>query len=1518
MTEEKKNKKLKAFKIAFILLVVFVGIQLIGRFMLTTDLVHNFVKGKITDIANEQLNGSLNIGDLDGDLWKEILLTNVSIDQDEEVVSIDSLYARYEIWSFLKDVYQISEVNISGVQANISEQQDTVFNVQRLIKDSKGDSEAENTDPVQFAIRDIQLRNVNADIYAPSYLPDSQLSIKALDAQASFTKADTLSASLQKLNFYVEQGRLPDPIRIGVEGDYTNKKISLQQLVIETGRSMLMANANTDLADSSVSGQANFNPFSLKDIQPFLDSDIPGDELSMSLSASGTFSDLKLKLNADHTFAPNLEVVAGLSLADQPALTQFGVLGNGLNIAHFTSDSIDAEFGNFRISLSGELTQDISASDIVWGFTFDNVRYENFLLNRVIGSGILKNDDLIGHLGINPEGDEQLNASPTILGVSSEFPKWSAGLHVANLNLQHWLPDGDLKSDLFFRAYAEGVGYELSDSTWNYEFKVVDDFRVFRNDTVSVPDSLAPLLTPENWSFESINSSINDQEIDDFAISGTVNRNRITGNTFLTLDSSRVDASFTLIDFLGEIPTYDYSATAKGFNVAAINQFSDFPTHLTMEIFGEGSRLDLAECSITSTIRIDSSLVNGARVQSLRGQAAFENGILNIEEGSLESDIIEGSFTGRKNFLNQSDPENWLSVDMNVKNIQPLAPLADLNRLNATGMLKGRVSQDTSGVLKGDLELDLNDIYIDTLLTASRVYGQTDLEVAEKRNFDLNLNIVSPVITSLTFQDIQLQTNGFSTEDSLSAEFDLEVIGSDRGRLVQQGVIKSDLSTNLMDIEFETFDLITNESTLALQEAFKMRVRDVSIGTDTLFLKSTSDDTYLNFAIPYADSVEQHAWVDGRNFDFGIMQEVIFGERFLDGILSGNVQLDRDRENVEGSGSFNLSRISYQDVEVDSLAFSFDLTQRNLTASGSVFWEGEEHVNGSMDVPFALFEEELDNSFYEQTVEGTLSIRPTNLERFKPILDSYGYSETTGILSFDGTMTGTAGEPSFSGNINLNEPVISGISLDTVKAGFSYDNVQGGVKVNADVTAADQKAANIVAEVPLSYNFRNFELLLPGESDTISVSVETNDFNLAVFNDFLDERYMRGLQGVLNADFLLEGTKDNMKPIGYIVVSGGRVNVPIAGITLERIRSDMDFTENGLRVNNLSTSSGRGEFKAKGNVTLKGIIPDAVDLSLNANQFRLANTADYNLIVDLDSKLTGDALTPNASGRFTVRSGFIYLDDFGEKTVEEVYLEGEEESSFSPYDSLSLDMVVEIERDFYVRSRDYLDLEIEMVGTLDAQKETNGNLSVFGSLDGEEGYVRPLGKVFTMEESNFTFSGPVENPDIYVKSQHIPPTRQKGEAVVLFYIIEGTAQDPSFRFDSEPQMEEQDIVCYTLFGKPCYSLESWQSVFADGEGISATDVLTDVLLEEVEALATRELGVDVVQIDNTGTAGGTSIKTGWYINDRTFFAIVNEITKSRPKTMFILEYIISEKVDLILTQGDSNQRGIDFRFQHDY
>lgn len=131
-------------------------------------------------------------------------------------------------------------------------------------------------------------------------------------------------------------------------------------------------------------------------------------------------------------------------------------------------------------------------------------------------------------------------------------------------------------------------------------------------------------------------------------------------------------------------------------------------------------------------------------------------------------------------------------------------------------------------------------------------------------------------------------------------------------------------------------------------------------------------------------------------------------------------------------------------------------------------------------------------------------------------------------------------------------------------------------------------------------------------------------------------------------------------------------------------------------------------------------------------------------------------------------------------------------------------------------------------------------------------------------------------------------------------------------------MEQSDVICYAFFNKPCYSLESWQSVFAEENDAESFQALSDVLLDEFETLATRELGVDIVQIDNSGQNGRTAITTGWYLNERTFFSIINELTSSAPKTLFVLEYLLNENWDLIITQGDDSRQGIDVRYQFDY
>ena len=226
-------------------------------------------------------------------------------------------------------------------------------------------------------------------------------------------------------------------------------------------------------------------------------------------------------------------------------------------------------------------------------------------------------------------------------------------------------------------------------------------------------------------------------------------------------------------------------------------------------------------------------------------------------------------------------------------------------------------------------------------------------------------------------------------------------------------------------------------------------------------------------------------------------------------------------------------------------------------------------------------------------------------------------------------------------------------------------------------------------------------------------------------------------------------------------------------------------------------------------------------------------------------------------------------------------------------------------------------MEIEMGGEVDLVKEPNQELQMFGSLEGLDGYARPLGKEFDLEEALVSFYGPVNDPELQIRSRYTPP---QAAGVQIFYIIEGTLEEPEFRFDSQPELELQDIISYTLFGRPFYELESWEQVVAGSSNSpSAADYALEVVLDRVEMLASRRLGIDVVQIDNSQSgSNNTVIKTGWYLNPSTFFAILNEIDGTNPKTLFTLEIMFKENLELIITQGDDTRQGIDLQWKKDY
>ena len=1493
MSESANTYRIPKFlKVILITLGVITFLLIGARLMLKTGFAHNLVKDQIVKIAQNSVNGSLDIGKISGDLWNEVLVTDIDlISEDQQIVTLDTLYARYDILSFLSGPYTVNELKLSNSQWNIV-QEDSSYNILEVMNlEDDGESGS-----VYFVLESIRLNNMNASFRSAQLLPDSVLKVQGLQAEASFSLTEQMEAGLKSLSFELVEGRLPRPIAVNTSASYADSTFTLNELLIETGRSLLKANASVALNDPLVEANLQTKPFSLADIDPYLEYGLPKDEIRSEISVNGAMDALELSLTLKGKGFGDLSLHTKANVKDTLILNSLSLEAEYLDMAYFTNDSLRAKTGAVSAEFDGDLSQDIAGSKGEWKFRVTNLQYEEYRAQAIEGNGLLGDDEFKGKLSLISEFGEEAVVNARIAEVSKEVPEWNIESKINGLDLANWTEGSELNSNITLLVIAQGSGFALPDSGLTY--------------------SVSNRSTP-NSNYESFR--IGGEQVDVIDINGQFGSLKTTLFGRFKSEGNELTADLLISDIMSEMPGYGYEFETEDFDLSRLDGFESFPTSINALLKGKGKGSEMATAEAESRLMVKNSSVNGAYIKEVTTEAALSDGILRFNKGVFNSDLLDGSFNGRKNITNFSDPTNRFNLDMTVKQLQPLAPLFDLNILQVTGEIQGEILQDSSGVLASNFSLDLNDIQVDSLFIAPGINGEAQGSIRDIREFDMNLDISKPVISGLVFEDIALASKGKVYDDSLTSNFHLEVIGSDRGRLIQRGDLRIEKPTEEINIDFNTFDFITNSAELTLQQPFMVNIEPGIIRTDTLYLLSTNG-AFLQMAVPYADSSKQSAWINGRDFDFGLIQEVIFGERYFDGVLSGDIAFDNVERETQGEADIKVENIVYDGVSADSLILNFNIADRRLEADGVMFWEEKEQMSMNLNVPFVLYEDEITDEYLKQKVNGYLNIRPNEFSTFKPLFQDDQFTNTEGILSFNGKLSGTAENPVIDASFIFDEPTLSGIKLDEINAGFSYDNAARVMKVNSDIITKSVKAATVSVTYPISYDFRTMQFIFPGEEDQIKADIKTEDLNLAVFDDFLDENYLNNLKGSLNADITIEGNPGNLQPDGFINLHSGSVEVPPAGITLSRINADIVLEGNEIKVNKLSTFSGKGEFKLSGTVGLNGFLPGAVDMKATANQFKLANTNDYNMVIDLNTRLTGPATTPKASGSVTVKNGFVYLQNFGDKTVEDVQLEGEEEASFSAYDSLSMDMQINIERNFYVRNRTYLDMELELNGSLDAQKQTNGELELFGSLEGLGGYVQPLGKRFEMQESGFTFSGPVDEPEIYVKSMYTPPTRQKGEAIQLFYIIEGTANDPKFSFDSNPTMEQSDIICYTLFGKPCYSLDSWQSVFAGENTTSAADVLTDVLLDEVEALATRELGVDVVQIDNTGsgTNSGTSIKTGWYLNERTFFAIVNEITSSTPKTLFILEYILNENIDLILTQGDDSRQGIDIRFQYDY
>ncbi|NBC26245.1 MAG: hypothetical protein GVY08_05260, partial [Bacteroidetes bacterium] len=1201
----------------------------------------------------------------------------------------------------------------------------------------------------------------------------------------------------------------------------------------------------------------------------------------------GTVENLTVSVTADAGTGGRFTLSAGTDITEPFLLKEVSFEARRFNGVELLGDSTLPSVDYAKFSGSGRMNlSDIETAGFEGDLLIESLSLDAYGVDRGEVRYTLADGDLSARGSLRKQ-DQAIELTGRVTDLFGQRPLWAGSVTAENLNLADWLADPSLNSRLGVTAEAEGEGFE-------------------------------PGIMQGRLDLNLAEGRFRDQQFSGARLNGSITPDSMKGTLSAEVRESRLNADFAVESWSIE-PGYEFSAGFKNVDLADFSGFSqEFPTRINGSIRGRGQSIDPEKLQLTALAAIDSSLVNGEPIDSLRAEVKIRDQVVVVERASLQSDIADAAVSLRQHLFELTNPGNRLNFTADIKDLHPLAPLVGLERLMAVGELEGELNRNAIGQLEFKGDIELRDIEADTLFTSEKISGNATARLMEEIELDGRLEIGRPVVMNQGIQDFIVSATALIGKDETAGDIGFELINDDESEIIHVG--RYSITPEQSRLTTSRFDFVSQGRTLSLQENFDITYDGNTLRADTMRVQSAGREAFIEFSAPQIDSETQRAYLEVGNINMGVLQRTLIDEQITDGILSGHFQFHNSPDTLSLSTRGIYSQIEYEKGRMDTLQFVGAIENEWLDVAVNGIHEGSELFSSYVRVPYLPGDPlTFDEQFFDRAIDGRFLLNETAVDYWLLFVPGNAAEATSGTVSFSGNLSGRAGMPQFNGGLNFRDGRLSGVPIESFDMSVLYEHEDRQLDFSGNIISRGEEVLDIASQVPFKIDLREAELELPSNEDSLRISLQSRELNLAIVNDFLNKEMVRGIKGRLDGDVSVTGTLGNLQPEGYLELRRGSIGVVEAGITLSEMKSRINLSSEELELENFSMRSGPGRIRASGSVDLENLQPGQLDLEIRGSQFRAANTQQYNAIVDFTSNITGTVDQPNLSGSLTFLSGFVKLQNFGERAVEDVVLEGEEEvNPLEFYDSMEIEMDVNFQRQFYIRNSQFLDLEIELGGRVDLLKGRQEELEMFGQLEGVSGYARPLGKNFELDEAFVTFTGPVDNPDLNVRTQYEPPESRTD--ITIYYIIEGTGQEPEFRFDSEPEMELQNILSYTIFGRPFYELESWEQVVAgSGGGPSVADVAMDVILDRVEILASQQLGIDVVRIDNsrTGSDSSTSILTGWYLNRRTFFALVNEVDTS-PKTLFLLEYLLKENLELIITQGDDSRQGVDLRWKYEY
>lgn len=392
---------------------------------------------------------------------------------------------------------------------------------------------------------------------------------------------------------------------------------------------------------------------------------------------------------------------------------------------------------------------------------------------------------------------------------------------------------------------------------------------------------------------------------------------------------------------------------------------------------------------------------------------------------------------------------------------------------------------------------------------------------------------------------------------------------------------------------------------------------------------------------------------------------------------------------------------------------------------------------------------------------------------------------------------------------------------------------------------------------------------------------------------------LRESHGDLQLDLRIGGSWQKPTLTGDLRLTGAGAYIPQAGIEVQNLSLQAEFSGDRVRILALELSSGKGKLKGDGELRLQNWQIAEFRGSLGGEDFLIINLPELRLVVS-------PAITVSGTGE--------KLQLRGEIKVPELLIRGRQ--SQAPLHQNADVVIVDAPRADDPKTPLALDLEVRIIlgervmvdlAGIDARLDgdvllnarTLNAISGRGAIHVVKGSYAAYGMKLNVSRGTLLFAGgPIAQPTLDILA-----LRTVGEIKSGVW-ISGTPRSPVIKLYSEPMMADTDILSYIVLGRPMGSDPGQADLLLIAAGALLSKGESTVLQDRLR----RRIGIDVIDIQSgNGDVTTSMITVGKYLNPKLYVSLGHALFTG--SNVVGLRYTISRRWQAESTVGDES--GVD-------